>query len=98
MAPMLDTSTSTAYAALAESLRTLRFDGLPPAEAELIAAAADARLLEEADVEVRTLAAYTALRRLEACDWLDLDDVRRLRNQLMAVRSERRSARLAADT
>src|SRR5690242_16515971 len=95
---MLDTSTTTAYAALAETVRSLRFEGLPQAEAELIAAAADARLFEEGDVEERTLAAYAALRRLEACAWLDLGEVRRLRNLLMAVRSQRRAERLAAET
>ena len=95
---MLDSSASAAYAALHDSLRALRHDGLPAAEAELISAAADARLFEEPDVDARTAEAYAALRRLEAAPWLDVRAVRRLRNELMHVRCARRAASLGEGT
>jgi hypothetical protein len=97
MAPTLDTTTACAYAALTSSLRDLRFEGLPQDAADAIAAAAEARLFDEDDVEERTVAGYAALRRLESCPWLDIRSVRALRNQLLTIRSVRRTELLTAN-
>lgn len=94
---MLDATTSCAYAALTSSLRDLRFQGLGHDDADAIAAAADARLFDEEDAEQRTVPGYAALRRLESCPWLDIRAVRALRNQLLTIRSARRTELLTAD-